>query len=127
MEMENKDIFFVEVDNPGDVKRNILESLKEIVENLQRFEKFKETRKDKVDNVNKLRNIIKEINKLVPRLKQSFPEAKIRAIKTVSRQPKMKVVKGKNISVEKIKKPPTELQKLEDELGQIESKLQGLR
>ena len=127
MEKENKDIFFVEVGNPEDVKRNILESLKEIVGSLQRFEKFKETRKDKIDNINKLRKTIKEINKLVPSLKQYFPEAKIRAIRAVSKQPKIKVVKGKNISVEKIKKPPTELQKLEDELSQIESKLQGLR
>jgi len=41
MEKENEDIFFVEVGNPEEVKRNILESLKEIVESLQRFEKFK--------------------------------------------------------------------------------------
>jgi len=52
MEKENGDIFFVEVHEPSDVKRIILESLKDIVESLQRFEKFKDTRKDKIDNIN---------------------------------------------------------------------------
>jgi len=128
IKMEKEDIFFVEISNPEDVKRNILESLKDIVESLQRFEKFKETRKDKIDKINKLRKTVKEINKLVPSLKQAFPEAKIRAIRAVSKQPIMKVVKGKKkVSIQETKKPPTELQKLEDELSQIENKLQGLR
>jgi len=128
MEKENGDIFFVEVHEPSDVKRIILESLKDIVESLQRFEKFKDTRKDKIDNINKLQKIVKEINKLIPRLKNSLPEAKIRVVDTVSKHPKKRAVKDiKKVAAEETKKPTTELQKLEDELSDIEGKLGGLR
>ena len=35
---EEKDVFYVEVREPNEVRRNILESLKDIVESLKRFE-----------------------------------------------------------------------------------------
>jgi len=46
------DILFVEVHQSDEVRRNILESLKDLVENLQRFEKFKEQRKEKIEKIN---------------------------------------------------------------------------
>jgi len=130
MEKESKDIFFVEVREPEEVRRNILESLKDIVEALQRFEKFKETRKDKIEHINKLGKILKETNKLIPILKNSFPEAKIRAAKISRRKTpkKEKISAGKKkTSEEMTKKPVTELQKLESELSEIEGKLGSLR
>ena len=131
MEEENKDIFFVEVKESEEVKRNILEALREIVESLQRFEKFKETRKDKIDHINKLRQIVKEANRLVSNLKTSLPETKIRAIKVSkleTAEKKRPIIRKKKKSIEvKEKKPMTELQKLESELNEIESKLGSLR
>lgn len=121
-------MFFVEVNQSDEVKRNILESLKEIVENLQRFEKFKETRKEKIENIEKLGKIMKEINKVVPRLKESLPETKIRA-KKVSNGNEKKVVAVEKKTPEEVakRKPATELQKLESELTDIEDKLRSLR
>jgi len=128
MEKENGNIFFVEVHQPEDVKRNILESLKDIVENLQRFEKFKETRKDKIEHINKLGNIVKEMNKLIPSIKNSLPEAKIRAISKRKAPRREKIItREKKAPEEGKRKPVTELQKLESELTEIEGKLQGLR
>ena len=127
MEKESRDIFFAEVKEPEEVRRNILESLKEIVESLQRFEKFKETRKDKLHNINKLGKIVKNTNKLVLDLKKSFPETKIRTMKAIS-----KTAEKKKIGIRKKKevaerKPLTELQKLESELSEIEGNLESLR
>jgi len=128
MEKESKDIFFVEVHESDLVKRNILESIKEILENLQRFEKFKEIRKEKIENINKLGKVIKEINKIIPNLKNSFPETKIRAVKVnkVKEKKTIRVKKKTPVEIDKTE-PVTELQKLESELSEIESKLQGLR
>ena len=121
-------MFFVEVNQSDEVKRNILESLKEIVENLQRFEKFKETRKEKIENIEKLGKIMREINKVVPRLKEALPETKIRAKKVIKEKGKGAVVVEKKTPEEVAKrKPATELQKLESELTEIEDKLRGLR
>ncbi|MCH8004357.1 MAG: hypothetical protein IH934_07055 [Nanoarchaeota archaeon] len=126
---ESKDILFVEVHQSDEVRRNILESLKDIVENLQRFEKFKETRKEKIENINKLGKIIKDINKIIPNLKNSLPETKIRAVSKSKASARKKVIVKEKRSPEEVakRKPVTELQKLESELGDIESKLQGLR
>ena len=132
MEKKDKDVFFVEVHDSPEVRRNLLESLKEIVENMQRFEKFKETRRDKIEHINKLSKIIKEINKLMPRLKNSLPEVKLRASKSDKPEQPKHIIKKKaepskeHIAVEK-EKPISELQKLESELSEIESKLSGLK
>jgi len=57
-----------------------------------------------------------------------LPEAKIRVVDTVSKHPKKRAVKDiKKVAAEETKKPTTELQKLEDELSDIEGKLGGLR
>ena len=129
MEKEEKDIFFVEVKEPDEVRRNVLESLKEVVESLQRFEKFKEMRADKITNINKLGNIVRDINRMVSNLKNSLPQAKIRAMKISKRRipSKKKIVRVKKKDVVgETKKPVSELEKLEAELSSIENKLQSL-
>ena len=44
---QSNELFFVEVKEPTEVRRNILEVLKEIVEVLKRFENFKHLRQEK--------------------------------------------------------------------------------
>ncbi len=130
MEKESKDIFFVEVREPDEVRRNILESLKEIVESLQRFEKFKEIRKEKSGNVDKLKKDVKEINKIILNLKSALPESKLRAMEVskpvAEKKGKKKKHKKKHKEAEE-RKPASELEKLESELSAIESKLGSLR
>jgi len=121
LEKESKNIFFVEIHDSEGVKRNVLESLKDIVESLQRFEKFKETREDKINQINNLGKIVKEINKLVPRLKNSLPDAKIRVVKTGKPKHHAKK-KPEEMGEEAKEEPVTELQKLESELSEIEGK-----
>tara|TARA_Y100000310_G_scaffold342247_1_gene444635 strand:- start:42768 stop:43157 length:390 start_codon:yes stop_codon:yes gene_type:complete len=124
----SKDIFFVEIHEPAEVRRNILESLKDIVENLQRFEKFKRIREDKIKNINDLRKTIKEVNKLIPNLRKALPDVKVRAAKIERHKGRgKKKTSSKDKGKEEVKeKPLTELQKLESELNEIEGKLGNL-
>lgn len=130
---ESEEIFFAEVREPFDVRRNLLESLKDIVENLKRFEQFKTVREEKIENIIKLRTTIKEINKLASNLKASFPQTDLRAIKIEKKKaikmPTRKKKKAKARKEEKIEteKPLSELEKLESELNAIESKLSALK
>lgn len=127
---EEKDIFYVEVREPNEVRRNILESLKDIVESLKRFEKFKEAGKEKIHNINKLREDIKELNKLVANLKNALPESKLRDIKikpVLAEGKKTKKRKHKKKEEVEERRPKTELERLESELGSIEEKLQSLQ
>ncbi|MBW2975916.1 hypothetical protein KY347_00560 [Candidatus Woesearchaeota archaeon] len=132
MEKKGGDILFVEVNNPQEVRRDVLEPLKDIVEGLERFEKFKEVRANKVKIINNLRKNIKGISKLVSNLKSSLPKTNIKAVKAIEHRlpekKKIPVVEKKEIPQEEPKpQSVTELQKLEAELKEIENKLGALR
>jgi len=131
---EDRDKLFVEVNQPSEVRRNVLESLKEVIESLERFEKFKEARHVKIENINMLGEIMKEISKISSSLRQSLPEMKLGAIKSGAPnivKKKMPLVAEKEKAEDKTKeteekKPDAELQKLEAELNAIEAKLGSL-
>lgn len=133
MEKE-EEILFVEVREPSEVRRNILESLKNIVETLQRFEKFKHIRKEKIHRISMLSSELKGINKMLSDLKNAIPETKLREIKIKSalkeekeEKPKKKKHSRKHKDAEEKQKPLTEVERLESELGAIEEKLKGLQ
>lgn len=133
MEKE-EEILFVEVREPSEVRRNILESLKNIVEALQRFEKFKHLRREKINRINKLSNELKGMNRTLSDLKNAIPETKLREIKIKSvlkeekeGKPKKKKHSRRHKDAEEKQRPLTEVERLESELGAIEEKLKGLQ
>ena len=79
MTKKDEDIFFVEVREPKEVKRLILSSMKNIIENLHQFERFKDIRHQKLSKISDLRKNIKDINKQINILKTVVPETKLRA------------------------------------------------
>ena len=131
MKAKDDDDFFVIAKDPSEIKRSLLESLKDIVESLQRFEKFKSVREEKLENVDKLRADIKELIKLNSSLKAAMPETKLR----ISLDKKKSKAKKKIVRVEEkheeieteVSKPMTELEKLQSELSVIESRLGSLK
>jgi DNA mismatch repair ATPase MutS len=133
LEKENKDILFVKVNDSSDVRRDILESIREILGILQRFEKFKESRKEKIHYMSKLGKIVRDINRAISNLKKSLPEPKIAAVK-VSKSSTTKirtakretpVVRKKDVEVME-RGHTSELKRLEAELSDIEGKIADL-
>lgn len=125
---EEKELFFVGVKNPVELRRTVLEGSKDIIENLQKYEKFKAVREEKAKQIEKLRAIIKEIYKFVAKLKAELPTTSLRA-EEIEEKPK-KIIKGRKVKREiKIepKKELTELEKLESELDVIENKLGSMK
>ena len=136
MKEQSSELFFVQVKEPGEVRKNILETLREIVEVLKRFEKFKHIRHGKLENINKLRGQLKEANKMLGNLKSKLPQTSLRAT-VVKEAPRhstkphhKKGNKSKIIVEEKAEKMPkkelTETDKLEAQLSAIEEKLKNL-
>ena len=128
---QSNELFFVQVKEPSEVRRNILESLREIIEVLKRFEKFKRIRHEKLENINKLRGLLRETNKVFGTLKSKLPQTNLRA--TVAgeapKHPKKHHKKSKKAKVVEEKMPKkeiTEADKLEEQLSVIESKLKSL-
>jgi uncharacterized protein involved in exopolysaccharide biosynthesis len=122
----------VQVKEPSEVRKNILETLRDIVGVLKRFEKFRHIRHEKLERINKLRGLVKETNKVLGTLKAKLPQTNLRV--TVARETQKQPKKthhrnGKKAKVveEKMpKKEMTETDKLEAELSAIEDKLKSL-
>ena len=132
MKEQSNELFFVQVKKPNDVKRDILETLREIVETLKRFEKFKRIRHEKIEKIHHLGVLLKQANKILGNLRLKLPQTNLRA--TAARespsQPKKvhhkKKKKMKAAEEKAPKKELTEIDKLEAELTAIESKLKSL-
>ncbi len=133
-EKKEKDVFFVGVKEPLEIRRNILEASREMVLLLQMYEKFKTVRDEKRQATEKLRSLIREIALLASRLKRHLPRTDLRAMPLEEAKKKeAKHVARVPAAEEEIKKEEkllpkeiTEIEKLEAELASIEQKLNTL-
>lgn len=125
------ELFFVNLRDPIDLRREILESSKGVIEGLQRFEQFKRIREEKVENLSKLRDIVKDCTRLMNKLRTSLPSTNLKAeeVLQLRERPLGESIalpkKGKRSANKKIAER-TELEKLDDELGDIERKLNAV-
>ena len=135
MKEQSNNLFFVQLKEPNQVRRNILETLKSILEILQKFEKFKQIRHQKLENINKLRASLRETNKMFGTLKLKMPQINLRIpvekkppVQTKEGQIKEKQPEKKKVvlPLKKPKREMTEVDKLESELNAIESRLKNL-
>lgn len=122
-EQESNDLFFVQIREPSEVRRGILESLKEILEMLQRFEKSRHARHEKLVKIQKLRVLMKDANKLIGDLKARLPQTSLKG--AVAREDKQPGKPAKKKEDHQPKKGKSELERLEEELSSIESKLKS--
>ncbi len=120
-----KDSFFVELKAPQKTRKAVFETLRETLNVLKGFEKFKSFANEKGKKIRKLKNDIRDANKLLADLKLKLPKVNIKTdIKKTKKIPekKEKEPPKENIS----KKPMSELESLEFEIRAIEDKLKGL-
>ena len=127
-------MYFVQVKDPGGVRKQILETLRQIFEMLRRFEKLKQLRHEKLEHINKLRSLFKDANKLLGTLKVKLPQTSLKAT-VIKEQVHSKKHHAKNRKAPKDmkekpeaapKKELSDAEKLEAQLNAIESKLKNL-
>ena len=156
----SQDVFYIGVRDPVEVRRSLLESAREAIHFLKRYEKIKTIRAEKTQVILKLDTEVKELRNLIGKLRKVFPANKVRTLfparklqcvvcsgffKTQTdlsqhmkrHQPKKKAEHGHHdspvrnpilLEKEEPKRnlPLSELEKLEDELADIEGKLDKL-
>ncbi|MBS3126253.1 hypothetical protein J4453_02310 [Candidatus Woesearchaeota archaeon] len=134
-EPKEDSVFFVGLKYPVELRRTILEMLKDVVDDLHKFEKFKESREAKVRETENLKTAMKEIDKLMAKLKNALPKTNIRVrlhdherlARKREEEKKRALDKGKKKEArEETRKESTQLERLESELDAIESKLKDL-
>jgi hypothetical protein len=133
---KKEEVFFVGIKDPIGLRRSVLEASKDVVQSLQRFEKFTVARRKKRESVEQLKETVKETVRLIAKLRKNLPKGGLRMapVHKPKPVPKPKPVKHKKAhkaavpSIKKQLKPKDlgELEKLESELGDIESKLGSL-
>jgi uncharacterized coiled-coil protein SlyX len=74
---KNPDVFFVGINNTADLKRSIIESTRDSLLFLQKYEAFLELRKQKNQTIDELKKLVKEITSMVNNLKKQLPESEI--------------------------------------------------
>lgn len=132
-------LFYVKVKEPIEVKRLILETLRDILEVLHKFEKFKHIRHEKIENINKLRVLLKGTNKMLGHLKERLPKTDLKAAivreapahhkESHLKKHHKKGKKGRPAKIELEKAPNkeiTEVERIESELNAIENKLKNM-
>lgn len=124
---QQEGIFFVELKEPPEVKRNVLEALKDILGLMQQFEKFKQIRHEKLVKIQRLRSLVRDTNKMFGTLKAKLPQTNFKTPSStpVKKQSKKIASKKEKAAPKEVtpKKHKTELDKLESELNAIEEKL----
>ena len=126
---DQNQLFFVQLKEPADIRRDILEGLKDIVIMLQKLERFKELRQKKFDDIQKLRLLMRQANKMMGEMKGKLPQTELKpvAVKEKVSIKREEPAKQAKQAEQPKKKEMTELEKLESELGEIEGKLRSLQ
>jgi hypothetical protein len=121
---DKKEIFYVGVTDPTEVRRNLLESTRDIVIFLRTYENFKRIRAEKVREIEKLKLQIQEITRILNKLRRDLPKTRLRE------KAEEIVEKGGRKPVVKISQPRktegSDVDRLEQELNAIEEKLKLL-
>jgi hypothetical protein len=111
--------FFVGVYDPIDVKRNLLESSREVIKSMQSYEVLTHLRKEKLKHYRKMKSVMEELDLLMDKLDKVLPKAQLRKA-TVHALPKKRKPKPKV-------KFTDQLEILERQLKTIERELSDLR
>jgi hypothetical protein len=135
---EQKNIYYVGIEDPTDFRRELLSSAKGIIISLKKYERVKANRILKVKLFSQLQVYIKEINVLMKKLDGYLPETKLRHLPTEkvksskkhsNKKEKVEERKEQEEKPKILRKPAreyTELEKLEKELSMIENKLSNI-
>ena len=73
---KSENVFYIGIREPAEMRRNLLESARESIRFLQRYEKLKAIREEKFQTILQLDAEVKELRSLAGKLRKAFPAAK---------------------------------------------------
>jgi hypothetical protein len=119
--MSGEDTYFIQIENQHEIRRGVLENLRDTVTSLQALEGLKETRVAIVEKNLELKKIMSEIRTLNSNLRKHLPKVK-EPVVAVSKPVRKGAKKSHHVKA----KPKGDLTRLEQELDAIEEKLNSL-
>ncbi|MBN2421333.1 hypothetical protein JXB27_03585 [Candidatus Woesearchaeota archaeon] len=110
---KEKEEYFIKIENPRETRKEVLEGTRDILRILQGYEKFKEIRKQRTHLIEHFKKTAESIKAEIQEIKRMLPKANV-------------VTKRSAIAKEELPKAPREVKKIEEELADIEAKLNVL-
>ncbi len=121
MTKDQDEVFYANIESSVEVHRSILESSKNVLSSLKKYEAFKQIRKYKIEYLMQLKHVMGEINLLANRLRRELPKTGLRA--AVKKKAPELILKKYQKSRPR---PETDIDKIEEDLDDIEAKLSVL-
>ena len=109
---------YTNIEDPTELRKGTLGLSKDVIKTLQSFEILKEIRSEKARQIIVLKNIIDEIKVLDDTMKEKLPADEFKPENTLKKE--------KKIAEVVVKKKKTALDKLEEELSDIESRISNI-
>lgn len=120
--MKKEEEYFVGIYDPLDVRRNVLESSKEIIKSLQAFDNIEKIREEKLKMYKEMRRIMAELDLIVSKLKSRLPKSYIRKPTSA-----LALKKPASAPVGVAQKFSSELERLEQALRSVERELSSFK
>ena len=143
---EKEPEYMIQVGDPKMLRKDLLESLREVIIFMQGYETFRKIQEEKVALFTMLKSQVKEINSMVDnKLKKYLPKGKLRGIsekqmhpeeqqeeETLQGEPRIEIVPIERVQRKVVeqpaqKAPANELDELEKQLRDIENQLQNIQ
>lgn len=122
--------FMVQVSEPRMLRKDLLESVREIIIFMQGYEKFRKIQEDKVTLFTQLKTDLRVLNSLVDdKLRKYLPKGKLRAVQTPKQDIKPYARDEELLrapSIQNDRSPASELDELESQLKNIETQLRSV-
>ena len=135
--------YMVQVSDPKMIRKDLLESLREVIIFMQGYEKFRSMQQEKVALFTALKTEVKELHALNEKLRKKLPKGKLQPV-TAEQQQKKNVEEAVQEMPEEVPEehheepvaappapepaaPPSGLAALESQLQDIEQQLQNIR
>jgi len=120
----NTEEFFVGLHNSMDVRRNMLESSRDMIHTLQSYQKVNEVREEKIKRVEQFKTIMEELKLLVNKLNKALPKVQVKEVELRAKEAFEKISrKETKVEVPRDSSGKSDLEKLEAELAKIEGRL----
>ena len=126
-EGKDKEQFFVGIHETRDLRRNILESSREMVHTLQSYEKVQEIREEKLRRIKQFKTVIEELKLLISKLNEAMPKVQVRQPEPTRISSSKKRYREKRVTPKRKEKEELDLKRLEEELSSIEGRLSQIK
>jgi len=123
--MKESEVFYVGIQTPAEIRKDILMSAKSTITSLKRYEQFRILRDEKLSQIVQLKKVLDELASLNRKFRSALPKTGVRPEFPAKKEEPERVIR-KEVARKPEAPKRTKMDVLEEELAKIESRLSSL-